>query len=130
MGAVNTLFTAPLIPMITRLTQDQSVPSTNAVLPPPIVAPSAPAPPAQSRVSEESVITIITFLQAFTLETNVNLVDHARTLTELDFIPDIIPDISGTCLSEVLGLREGGILRFQRLAHNWEEHRKEKMRTD
>jgi hypothetical protein len=112
---INALLAVALLPMINRMTQSPANlingfvhGETAAILP-------------QQNPSTTSVSDITDFLEAFKFTTQFNIVNRAATLADLDFAPSLIANetISSACLSEVLGLREGGVLAVQKFAKEW-----------
>lgn len=112
---INALLAVALLPMINHMTQGPPIFSNG-----PIHGEATAVPP-QRNPSTTSVADITEFLEAFKFATQFDVMIRAATLADLDFTPSLIANetISSTCLGEVLGLREGGVLAIQKFAKEW-----------
>jgi hypothetical protein len=126
---INALLAVALLPMINRMTQDPANFGNGLMAG---ASTSVPAILPQPSQSTATVIDITDFLEAFKHSTQFDVVNRAATLTDLDFTPSLIANetISSGRLSEVLGLREGGVLAIQKFAKEWVGRRNEKTRVD
>ncbi|KAF8833484.1 hypothetical protein BDN67DRAFT_1017509 [Paxillus ammoniavirescens] len=98
MNIINALIAAAVLPMVSRLNQDQGHPvAMTTPASSTIVAPSGP-------VSEVSVEELCVMLEAFYLDADINIVHHAHLLAELGFKPKVIAVLPVARVSEVLGL--------------------------
>lgn len=125
MNLINSLLTAAILPMVSRLSQEQP---NQAMAPGPASShpqKSFSLPPVSMVVLEE----LTAMLEAFRAETTIDIVNRAQHLAELDFTVDLI-ELSVDKLVEVIGLREGGIFRLQKFAKGWVERRNEKSRAN
>ncbi|KAG1719080.1 hypothetical protein EDB19DRAFT_1975132 [Suillus lakei] len=126
MNLINSLLTAAILPMVSRLSQEQP---NQAMAPCP--ASSRPQksfslPPVSMVVLKE----LTAMLEAFRAETTIDIVNRAQHLAELDFTVDLLTELSVDKLVEVIGLCEGDIFRLQKFAKGWVERRNEKSRAN
>ncbi|KAG0692861.1 hypothetical protein DFH29DRAFT_881979 [Suillus ampliporus] len=126
MNLINSLLTAAILPMVSRLSQEQP---NQAMAPGP--ASSCPQksfslPPVSMVVLKE----LTAMLEAFRAETTIDIVNRAQHLAELDFTVDLLTKLSVDKLVEVIGLCKGGIFRLQKFAKGWVERRNEKSRAN
>jgi hypothetical protein len=112
--------------MINRMTQDPGAFGHG------VTGSSTPYLQPRTAVTTMLVEHITDFLEAFKHTTHIDIIDKVQTLADLDFTPTLIANetISSARLSEVLGLREGGILAVQKFAKEWVARRHEKSRMD
>ncbi|KAF9243072.1 hypothetical protein BU15DRAFT_59952 [Melanogaster broomeanus] len=125
MNMINALIAAAVLPMVSQLNQDQGCPvAATSLASSTIVAP----PPSSSVVSRELVEELQNMLEAFHLETDINIVHHADLLAELSFKPRVIAVLPVVRVSEVLGLREGEAFELQGFAKAWLDRKNDKAR--
>lgn len=123
---INALLAVALIPMINRMNQDSQAFGHG------LMGSSTPHLPLWTAVTTALVKHVTDFLEAFKHATHIDIIDKVQTLADLDFTPTLVANetISSAHLSEVLTLREGGILAVQKFAKEWVACRHEKSRMD
>jgi hypothetical protein len=86
--------------------------------------PIAPLSPAPAEGSE-----IRAFLTDLASSSGIDITDMEHELVELDFTPDVIPDVAVVRLQEVLNITEGKVIKAQSFARKWSA-RLEQKRND
>ncbi|KAG2048101.1 hypothetical protein BDR06DRAFT_1024597 [Suillus hirtellus] len=97
---VNSLLTAAILPMVSRLSQEQS---NQVMTPGPNVShpwQTFSLPPVSMVMLEELTV----MLKAFHAETTIDIINRAQHLAELDFTVDLLTELSVDKLIKVIGI--------------------------